>query len=159
MWNYVTYRDAIGLLGLDPQQLYPDGATRLPAGWTDLGWLTCFCGPPPAAVAAMRDAVTAEALNQYTPDLVEPLRDAAAHALGRPRRPDFEVVGVEGAQAGIALALLAAIDPGDEVIVPDPGYFHIPPAVIVAGGRPVPVAAGRDSGFRLAPEAVAEAIG
>jgi aspartate/methionine/tyrosine aminotransferase len=159
MWNYITYRDAIGLLGVDPAELYPNGATRLPDHWTDLGWLTCFSGPPAAAVTAMRDAVTAETLNQYTPDLIEPLRDAAAKVIGRPRDDDFEVVGVEGAQAGVALSLLASIDPGDEVIVADPGYFHIPPAVIAAGGTPVPVSAGRANGFRLDPDAVADAIG
>ena len=47
MWNYVTYRDAIALLGLDAATIYPEGTTRLdPADWADLGWLTCFCGPP-----------------------------------------------------------------------------------------------------------------
>lgn len=155
MWNYVTYRDAIGLVGLDPEALYPGGATRLPAGWTDLGWLTCFCGPPAGAVQAMRAAVSAETLNQYTPDLIEPLRDEAARVLGRERDAGFEVIGAEGAQAGIALALLASIDPGDEVIVADPGYFHVPSAVIAAGGRPVTVPAR----FTMDPDAVAAAVG
>jgi aminotransferase len=159
MWNYVTYRDAIGIVGLDPEVLYPNGTTRLPLDWADLGWLVCFAGPPPAAVQAMRDAVTAEALSQYSPDLIEPLRDEAARVLGRARDDDFEVIGTEGAQAGIELSLLAAIDPGDEVIVGDPGYFHLPSAVIAAGGRPVPVPAGRASGFRIDVEAVADAVG
>jgi aspartate/methionine/tyrosine aminotransferase len=159
MWNYVTYRDAIGLLDLDPEILYPGGTTRLPEGWTDLGWLTCFCGPPESAVQAMRDAVSAETLNQYTPDLIEPLREEAARILGRPRDETFEVIGTEGAQAGIALSLLASIDPGDEVIVTDPGYFHVPSAVIAAGGHPVSVPAGPADGYRLDPEAVARAIG
>jgi aspartate/methionine/tyrosine aminotransferase len=160
MWNYLTYRDAIGLLGLDPEALYPGGSTRLdPARWADLGWLTCFCGPPPAAVEAMREAVSAEALNQYTPDLIEPLRDAAAELLRCKRGDSFEVVGTEGAQAGLALALLAAIDPGDEVIIGDPGYFHLPSAVIAAGGVPVPVPIRAESGFRLDPDAVEAAVG
>ncbi len=64
MWNYLTYRDAIGIVGLDPAELYPGGTTRLdPATWADLGWLTCFAGPPASAVEAMRAAVTAEHLN------------------------------------------------------------------------------------------------
>jgi aspartate/methionine/tyrosine aminotransferase len=160
MWNYLTYRDAIGLLGLDPEELYPGGSTRLdPARWADLGWLTCFCGPPPAAVEAMREAVGAEALNQYTPDLVEPLREAAAELFGRARDGSFEVVGTEGAQAGLALALMASIDPGDEVILGDPGYFHLPSAVIAAGGVPVPVPIRPEDGFRLDPDAVAAAVG
>ena len=159
MWNYVTYRDAIGLLGLDPGEIYPEGSTRLdPGTWADLGWLTCFCGPPASAVEAMRAAVTAESLNQYTPDLIEPLRDEAAAQFGRARDGRFEVVGTEGAQAGLALALLATVNPGDEVIVSDPGYFHIPSAVLVAGATPVAVAIRPDTGFRLDPAAVAAAI-
>jgi len=106
----------------------------------------------------MREAVGAEALSQYSPDLVEPLRDEAARVLGRPRDATFEVIGTEGAQAGIALSLLAAIDPGDEVILGDPGYFHLPSAVIAAGGAPVFVPAGRDSGFRIDVDAAAAAV-
>jgi aspartate/methionine/tyrosine aminotransferase len=159
MWNYLTYRDAIRVLGLDPEAIYPKGTTRLdPREWADLGWLTCFAGPPASAVAAMREAVSAGSLNQYTPDLIEPLRDAAAGVLGRVRDDDFEVVGTEGAQAGLALALLASVDPGDEVIVSDPGYFHLPSAIIAAGGVPVPVSIGPGSGFRLDPDAVEAAI-
>ena len=159
MWNYVTYRDAIALLGLDAAEIYPHGATRLdPERWADLGWLTCFCGPPASAVRAMRSAVAPASLNQYTPDLIEPLRDAAAEALGRSRGDAFEVVGTEGTQAAMALALMATVDPGDEVIVSDPGYFHIPTAIIAAGGVPVPVPIGRAGGFRLDPDDVASAI-
>jgi aspartate/methionine/tyrosine aminotransferase len=159
MWNYVTYRDAIALIGLDPAAIYPEGSTRLdPAEWADLGWLTCFCGPPASAVAAMRRAVSAESLNQYTPDLIEPLRDAAAGAFGRARDGGFEVVGTEGTQAAVALVLMATVDPGDEVIVSDPGYFHIPSAVIAAAGVPVAVPIGPDTGYRLDPDDVARAV-
>ena len=113
MWNYVTYRDAIRVLGLDPDEIYPDGATRLdPAHWVDLGWLTCFAGPPESAVTAMREAVNAEALNQYPPDLLEPLRDEAARFLGAKRGPDLEVIGTAGAQEGISLSLMATVDTG-----------------------------------------------
>lgn len=159
MWNYVTYRDAIAILGLDPSEIYPGGTTRLdPGRWADLGWLTCFCGPPERAVEAMREAATAESLNQYTPDLIEPLRDAAAGLLGRARGEGFEVVGTEGAQTGLSLALLASLDPGDEVILSDPGYFHLPSAVIAAGGVPVAVPIGPGDGFRLDPDAVEAAV-
>jgi aspartate/methionine/tyrosine aminotransferase len=160
MWNYLTYRDAIGLLGMDASEIYPAGGTRLdPGEWADLGWLTCFCGPPASTLEAMRRALTREALNQYTPDLVEPLREAAAGQFGRARGEGFEVIGTEGAQAGVALSLLATLDPGDEVLVSDPGYFHIPSAVVAAGGVPVPVGIGAETGFRLDPDAVRAAVG
>jgi len=159
MWNYVTYRDAIRVLGLDPDEIYPEGATRLdPARWVDLGWLTCFAGPPESAVTAMREAVSAEALNQYPPDLLEPLREEAARFLRAERGPDLEVIGTAGAQEGISLSLMATVDRGDEVIVSDPGYFHVPSAVLAVGGIPVGVPISAASGFRLDPEAVAARI-
>lgn len=159
MWNYMTYRDAIEIVGLDPAELYPQGTTRLdPEEWADLGWLACFCGPPASALEAMRDAVSVETVNQYTPDLLDPLRDAAAAAIGLRRDGEVEVMGVEGAQAGVTLALLAAVDPGDEVILGDPGYFHLPAAVIAAGASPVVVPIGPKSGYRLDPDAVGAAV-
>jgi aspartate/methionine/tyrosine aminotransferase len=158
MWNYVTYRDAIALVGGNADELYPEGTTRLPGDWADLGWLTCFHGPPASAVEAMRAALVPEALDVYPPDLIEPLREEAALAMGRERDGSFEVVGTEGAQAGLTLALLASVDPGDEVVLGDPGYFHLPAAVIAAGGVPVTVAIGPESGYRLDPDAVAAAI-
>jgi aspartate/methionine/tyrosine aminotransferase len=158
MWNYVTYRDAIALVGGNADELYPEGTTRLPDDWADLGWLTCFHGPPASALEAMHAALVPDALDVYPPDLIEPLREEAAHALGRERDGSFEVVGTEGAQAGLTLALLAAIDPGDEVVLGDPGYFHLPAAVLAAGGVPVTVAIGPESGYRLDPDAVAAAI-
>jgi aspartate/methionine/tyrosine aminotransferase len=159
MWNYMTYRDAIGIVGLDAAELYPGGTTRLdPADWADLGWLTCFAGPPASAVEAMRAAVTAEHLNQYSPDLIEPLRNAAAGVLGRERDADFEVIGTEGAQAGIALSLMAVAGPGDEVILSDPGYFHVPSAVIATGAVPVAVSVDATNGYRLDPDVVGAAI-
>jgi aspartate/methionine/tyrosine aminotransferase len=159
MWNYVTYRDAIGILGLDPDEIYPDGATRLdPTRWVDLGWLTCFAGPPESAVTAMQEAVRPEALNQYPPDLIEPLREEASRFLGAARGTRVEVIGTTGAQEGIALSLLATVDPGDEVLVSDPGYFHVPSAVIAAGGTPIGVPISASNGFRLDPEAVAARI-
>src|SRR4051812_43484741 len=158
MWNYVTYRDAIALVGEDVDALSPEGTTRLPADWADLGWLTCFCGPPASAVEAMRAAVVPEALDVYAPDLIEPLRDEVARLLGRTRDASFEVVGTEGAQAAMALALLSVVDPGDEVIIGAPGYFPPPTAIIAAGGVPVPVSVGPTSGYRMDPEAVAAAV-
>ena len=151
MWNYVTYRDAIALVGGNADDLYPEGTTRLPDDWADLGWLTCFHGPPASALEAMRAALVPDALDVYPPDLIEPLREEAARALGRERDASFEVVGTEGAQAGLSLALLAAIDPGDEVILGDPGYFHLPAAVLAAGGVPVTVASAPGAAIAWTP--------
>ena len=160
--RHVELRDLPGRDRADrprPSDDLPAGSTRLDpdrVGRPRVAHLLLWTAP--GAVEAMRAAATAESLNQYTPDLIEPLRDAAAAAFGRSRDEGFEVVGTEGTQAAVALALLATVDPGDEVIVSDPGYFHIPSAVLAAGGAPVAVPIRAATGFRLDPDDVARAI-
>ena len=158
--NYMTYRDAYRILGWDPAEIYRDGGIALDRSeWADLGWMANHIGPSPKALSAMRDAVDAEHVGPYSPDLMGPLRDLMAERLlGRPRDDRFEVIGTEGAQAGIGYAALACLDPGDEVIVTDPGYFHFVPAIRLAGAEPVFVRLGAANGWRLDPDDVARAI-
>jgi aspartate/methionine/tyrosine aminotransferase len=158
--NYMTYRDAYRILGWDPADIYRDGAIALDRSeWADLGWMANHIGPSPRALDAMRDAVDEAHVGPYSPDLDEPLRDLMAQALlGRARDDGFDVIGTEGAQAGVGYAALACIDPGDEVIVTDPGYFHFVPALRLAGGVPVWVRLGAANGWRLDPDEVAAAI-
>jgi aspartate aminotransferase len=53
---------------------------------------------------------------------------------------------------------MALLEPGDEAIIPDPGWVSYAPMVQLAGATPVPVRAGDEEGFVPSPEAVAEAI-
>lgn len=161
MWNYMTYRDAIQILGWEPGEIYREGRIDLdPREWADFGWMTCYAGPPESAVRAMREAVTAANVNPYSPDLMEPLREAAARLkFQRPRGPDFEVIGTEGAQAAIAYTLMAVLNPGDEVIISDPGYFHFTAAILMAGGVSVAIPLGPQNGYRLDPQELAAHIG
>ncbi len=83
-----------------------------------------FTAPAPvveAAVKALRDGVTA-----YTPALgIAPLRDAIAqfHAAHLGAAPSADCIAVTaGASGALLLALALYVDPGDEVLVPDPGY-------------------------------------
>jgi aspartate/methionine/tyrosine aminotransferase len=158
--NYMTYRDAYRILGWDPAAIYRDGAIHLDrTEWADLGWMANHMGPSPRALAAMRAAVDAEHVGPYSPDLDEPLRELMAERLlGRPQDEGFAVIGTEGAQAGVGLAALACLDPGDEVIVTDPGYFHFVPALRLAGAVPVWVRLGPANGWRLDPDEVAAAL-
>jgi aspartate/methionine/tyrosine aminotransferase len=154
MWNYMTYRDSIKILGIDPAELYKDGRVDLdPAKWADFGWMTCFAGPPESAVAAMREHTDSRNINPYSPDLINPLREAAAELkFKRPRDSRFEVIGVEGSQAGISYVLQTVINPGDEVIITDPGYFHFESSILMAGGVPVRVPLNEGNQFRYKPE-------
>ena len=59
---------------------------------------------------------------------------------------------------GVYCTCMALVDPGDEVLLPDPGWVSYEPMVRLAGGTPVPVAADESTGFRLTPEAVEAAV-
>ncbi len=156
MWNYMTYRDAIKILGLDAGEIYKEGRVDLdPKEWADFGWMTCYVGPPKSAVKAMRNQTRASNINPYSPDLINPLRDTCAQIkLGRERNKDFEVIGTEGGQAGISYVLQTLINPGDEVIITDPGYFHFESSILMARGVPVRIPLNSKNGYRLNPDEV-----
>jgi N-succinyldiaminopimelate aminotransferase len=105
--------------------------------------------PPAAAVQATRAAVGTDEANSYLPftGTVE-LRAAVAERLerqtGRAYDPDHEIVITAGGTEGMLDALLAIIDPGDEVILTDPTYAGMINRVRLAGGVPrlVPLVQG-----------------
>lgn len=63
-----------------------------------------------------------------------------------------------GASQAIDLAFRAIINPGDEVIVPEPTYVAYLPSIQFAGGVPVPVITTQENRFKLTPEALKAAI-
>jgi aspartate aminotransferase len=98
--------------------------------------------PPPAAEQAAQEA-TAAGKGRYTAAAgMMPLRKAVATQLGRdwglPYEPT-QVVVTHGAKLAIAQALMAMLDPGDEVLIPIPSWTSYPEMVKLAGGEPVTV--------------------
>ncbi|MEU7113139.1 pyridoxal phosphate-dependent aminotransferase [Streptomyces sp. NPDC046182] len=104
-----------------------------------------------AAVRALRDGRG----NQYPPGTGVPeLRTAVAeHQLkryGLAYDPDTEVLVTAGATEAIAAALLALVEPGDEVIALEPYYDSYAACIAMAGGRRVPVTLRpHDGAYRL----------
>ncbi|MGW7523265.1 pyridoxal phosphate-dependent aminotransferase [Streptomyces sp. NPDC054783] len=104
-----------------------------------------------AAVRALRDGRG----NQYPPGPGIPeLRTAiAAHQLrhyGLSYDPGTEVLVTTGATEAIAAAVLALVEPGDEVVALEPYYDSYAASIAMAGGRRVPVTLRpHDGGFRL----------
>ena len=72
--------------------------------------------------------------------------------------PEHEVLITVGVSEGLDLALRALLDPGDEVLIPDPAYVAYPPCVSLAGGVPVWVPAGADDDFIPRAEEIARRI-
>ena len=64
-------------------------------------------------------------------------------------RPEDQVLITVGASEAIDLAMRAVIEPGDEVLIPEPSYVSYAPCVILAGGVPIAVPTTEESEFRL----------
>lgn len=110
---------------------------------------------PPHVVAAAVDAL-GRGLTHYCPSAGLPeLREAAASYLRRTRDLEVEagdcLVGT-GAKPFVFFTVLATCGPGDEVIVPDPGFPIYESAVRYAGATPVPVPLHEADGFTLDPD-------
>jgi aspartate aminotransferase len=71
--------------------------------------------------------------------------------------PSQVSVGTGGKQI-LYNALMATLNPGDEVIIPAPYWVSYPDMVLLAGGTPVPVVAGIETDFKLTPEQLEAAI-
>ncbi len=88
--------------------------------------------------------------------LLELRQAIAAHLhrrYGLEYAPDDEILVTVGVSEGLDLALRALLDPGDEVIVPQPCYVAYPPCIALAGGVAVPV--GTTADRRFVPDAAA----
>lgn len=110
-----------------------------------------------AAVRAMRAGET-----KYTPvDGLPALKRAIARKFERENGlaygPEQISVGA-GAKHVLYNALMASLDPGDEVVVPAPYWVSYPDMVRLAEGTPVIVPTAEEDGFKLRPEALAAAL-
>ena len=72
--------------------------------------------------------------------------------------PDNEVMVTVGGSEGIDVALRAMLDPGDEVLIPQPSYVSYEPCCILAGGVPVIIELKEENEFRLTAKELEDAI-
>lgn len=69
-----------------------------------------------------------------------------------------EVVVTVGGSEAIDIALRALLNPGDEVICPEPCFVSYQPCILLSDGVPVPIELSADTEFRLTPDKLEEAI-
>lgn len=99
---------------------------------------------PGFIIEALRQAVTDPATHRYAPGRGVPeFRRAAAGFLrerfGVSADPDRHIVSLLGSKEGIGHLPLAVLNPGDAVLVPDPGYPVYTSGAIFSGAEPVPM--------------------
>lgn len=90
------------------------------------------------------------------------LRTEIANYLNRKQginyNPDNEILVTVGGSEAIDIGLRAVINPGDEVIIPQPSYVSYEPCAVLAGAKPVIINLKAENEFRLTPEELLEAI-
>src|SRR6202521_6212266 len=97
--------------------------------------------PAAPVVDAVRDAVAAGRDRYVSTRGIPALREAIAGYLKRTRRLEVaadEVLVAPGCKMALSLAMMALIEPGDEVLYPDPGFPIYPSFVRGLGAKPVP---------------------
>ena len=72
--------------------------------------------------------------------------------------PKSEIMVTIGGSEAIDIALRAMLDPGDEVIIPQPSYVSYEPCTVLAGGKPVFLPLQEKNEFRLTAEELENAI-
>lgn len=72
--------------------------------------------------------------------------------------PDTEIMITVGAQEAIFLAMQSILNPGDEVIVPEPRYTPYDTCITLAGGKMVPCPTRAENGFEVQAEDIEAAI-
>ena len=110
-----------------------------------------------AAIAAIRRGETKYTAIEGIPEL----RKAVAAKFKRENNLDYAATQTfvsPGGKSIIYTAMMATLNPGDEVIVPSPYWVSYPDIVLLAGAKPVIVDAKMEDGFRLTPQALEAAI-
>lgn len=107
-----------------------------------------------AATRSLEKGYTMYTSNYGMLELRQGLAKYLEHYYGVSYQPEREILVTVGVSEGLDLAVRAILNPGDEVIIPDPWYVSYPPCVILAGGTPVFVPVNKQNNFALKAEDV-----
>jgi aspartate/methionine/tyrosine aminotransferase len=111
-----------------------------------------------AAKRALDAGYTRYTPNAGFPDLRDALSVKVAQVNGLDYTPQEVLVSDGGCTGALLLALLTLVDPGDEVIISDPGFVVYEAVTRIVGATPVVVAVREENDFRLIPEDVARVV-
>jgi aminotransferase len=102
-----------------------------------------------AGIASIERGETKYTSNSGTVELRQALADHLAAHYNLRYDPENELLVTVGVSEALTCAMLATIDPGDEVLVPEPCFVAYKPNVIFAGGTPVVVDTRVENDFQV----------
>jgi aminotransferase len=111
-----------------------------------------------AGIRSIQEGRTAYTSNSGLFELRSAIAQHLERMYGVHYDPEHEILITVGVSEGLQNAMLATINPGDEVIIPEPAFVAYPACVIFADGVPVNVATSVADSFQVAPQAIAAAI-
>lgn len=111
-----------------------------------------------AAIHSLETGYTMYTSNQGLPELRRELAEHLRRSCGVDYDPATELLITVGVSEALDLAARAILDPGDEVIFPDPSYVAYPANILLAGGIPNPIATTAEDEFKLDASRVEAAI-
>ena len=120
-----------------------------------------FATPPDivqAGVASLEKGETHYSSNSGILELRAALADHLEKLYGVRYDPETELLITVGVSEALYLAFAATVEPGDEVIVPEPCFVSYNPEVVFAGGTPVNVQTRVENNFQLLASQVEEVI-
>ena len=107
-----------------------------------------------AAITALRAGRTHYTSNYGTSELRVAIATMLKERSGVSYDPATEIIVTIGASEAVDLAIRGTINPGDELILPEPSYVAYLPAVVFAGGVALPIPTRAADGWRLDPAEV-----
>ncbi len=111
-----------------------------------------------AGIRSIQQGYTAYTSNSGLLELRQALSDHLDRLYGARYDPEHELLITVGVSEAMQNAMLALIDPGDEVIIPEPCFVAYGPSVVFAGGTPVYVPTSVEHGFQVTGEAIRAAV-
>ena len=157
--------DSIGRIKPSPTIAVTDKARALKAAGRDIIGLGAgepdFDTPANIKQAAIKAIETGKAAKYTTVDGLPELKEAICGKFKRENGLDYKPsqisVGAGGKQV-LYNALMATLNPGDEVVIPAPYWVSYPDIVLLGGATPVAVQTRMEDGFKMKPEALEKAI-
>ena len=110
-----------------------------------------------AGIRAIQEGETKYTPVDGIPELKIAIRDKLERENGLDYEPSQVTVSTGGKQV-IYNALMATLDPGDEVVIPAPYWVSYPDMVLICGGEPVFVNCPQNNNFKMLPQDLEEAI-
>ena len=144
--NYVNSVPPSGIRKFFDLLASMEGVISLGVGEPDCSTPRCFCD---AAIGSLNEGLTRYTSNSGMPELRQELARYLKDSYGLDYDPVGEILITVGVSEGLDLAGRAILNPGDEVIMPDPYYVAYPACVILAGGKTVYVPTTEENNFEV----------